>query len=245
MNEITTFLNDSIPGFTSTDVMSEAVSTVTTADLSEGVEKLMEQVRSENCIVIGSPKTNTATEILLSEFFKAEPFNPDKDNRKKVPFGFCWTDRHPMVEKSSLTCSAFARKKTRNIPGIAIRNGPHVPAHYRSPTAFYKWDTRDGRDCGLVFVANRPFGADRDVKLIVLAGFSGTGTVAAARALVKDFRYLEPINDERCVYGVVECTYRKLADTDNRTLTDFDWKYRKGGRAPVNVQPRKKRSAKK
>ena len=60
---------------------------------------------------------------------------------------------------------------------------------------FLRKKFRGGLDCGLVLVVNKPFDTDRDVKLIVLAGFSGIGTEGCARALVQDYRDLEPQND--------------------------------------------------
>lgn len=218
-----------------TNFLREHVSEFTYADHSRDMEELLHRARSENCIVIGSPKSNAATEILLSRFFGAEPFNPSDANRRRIPFGFCWPDTTKIVEQSSLTCSAFARKRTKNQPGIAVKKGIHVPADHMELEPFIKWETSRGRDCGLVFVANRPFGTDRDVKLIVLAGFSGVGTVGAAKALIEDFRYLEPEPDEKYVYGVVQCWYGKAANSNNRWFKNFRWRVRIGGGGPLKA----------
>jgi hypothetical protein len=203
------------------------------ADSRQEEEDLLKRATLENCIVIGSPKSNAASEILLSRFFGAAPFDPSANNRRKIPFGFCWQDGSPIAERSSLTCSELARKEAGDRPGIAVRGGVHVDANYRALEAFRGWETRDGLDCGLVFVANRPFGTAHNVKLIVLAGFSGVGTLAAARALLQDFRYLEQVGDESCVYGVVEGRYSKSAHTSVRKFRDFNWRYRRGGYWPI------------
>lgn len=222
-NEITGFLRDYMSAFTF-------------ADHRRDIGELLDRARSENCIVIGSPKSNAATEILLSRFFNAEPFNSSEDNRRKIPFGFCWPNVTKIVEQSSLTCSTFARRKTRDQAGIAVKGGIHVQADYMDPAAFREWSTREGRDSGLVFVANRPFGTDRDVKLIVLAGFSGLGTVGAAKALIEDFRYLEPNPSEKYVYGVIQCWYSKTANSDRRSFKKFRWRVRTGGGWPIKVK---------
>lgn len=221
-NEITGFLGDFMSEFTFADPRLD-------------VDELVNRAKSENCIVIGSPKSNAATEILLSHFFRAEPFNSSDENRLKIPFGFCWEeDDNDIVKKSSLTCSSMARKRTKNRgPGIAVRGGTHVPADYMNPKAFGEWSPKVGKDCGLVFVANKPFGTKQDVKLIVLAGFSGIGTLGAARALIEDFRYLEPYQDEDCVYGLVQCWYNKTANNNIRSFKDFRWRFRKGGAWPI------------
>lgn len=212
----------------------------TYADHSRETDELLDRARSENCIVIGSPKSNAATEILLSRFFDAEPFNPSDDNRRRIPFGFCWPDLNKLVNQSSLTCSTLARKRTKNLPGIAVKKDIHVPADYMDPETFRKSEIRKGKDCGLVFVANRPFGTDRDVKLIVLAGFSGIGTIGAAKALIDDFRYLEPQPGEEYVYGVFQCRYSKAANSNVRTFKRNDWIIRVGGNWPIKVKVRKK-----
>ena len=88
----------------------------------------------------------------------------------------------------------------------------------------------------MVFVANNPFGTT-PVKLIVLAGLSGIGTLAAAKALVKNFRDLEPLEDQSYVYGIVEGRSTKAANTVDRKYQSFDWRYRLGGRWPIEPQP--------
>jgi transcriptional regulator with XRE-family HTH domain len=195
--------------------------------------KLLETAQSQNCVVIGSPKTNVATEILLSRFFGAKPFDASVENRRKIPFGFCWPDTSPIVQTSSLTCSELARAEVRNRSGIATMEGVYIPADFKPAEEFREWKTKEGLDCGLVFVANHPFGTRKNVKLIVLAGFGGIGTLAAAKALVQDFRYLEPVGEETCVYGIVEGKYRKGRDTLSRDFRSFRWRHRKGGHAPI------------
>lgn len=216
------------------DFLVEYMPEFTYYDHRHSQEELLNIARSKNCIVIGSPKSNAATEILLSRFFNAEPLNPTAENRYKIPFGFCWPEATQIVEQSSLTCSNQTRKRTKNLAGIAVKRGPHVRADYKEPEDFRAWSTGNGKDCGLVFVANRPFGTKEDVKLIVVAGFSGLGTVGAAEALIKDFRYLEPRPTDPCVYGVVECWYGKQANSTRRTFKKFRWRVRKGGSWPIN-----------
>jgi DNA-binding Xre family transcriptional regulator len=211
------------------------------ADHNENEEELIKLVKQENCIVIGSPKSNAATEILLSRFFGAAPFDSSQSNRLKIPFGFCWPGNTSIVQRSSLSCSALARHEVGGGSGIALKGGIRIAADYMSSVEdFRNWKTEKGRDCGLIFATNKPFGTNRNVKLIVVAGFSGIGTLAGACALVEDFRYLEPLEGERCVYGVVEGRYSKVAGSTARKFKDFRWRYRKGGHWPI--KPDKKRN---
>jgi hypothetical protein len=127
--------------------------------------------------------------------------------------------------------------------GIALE-GLRIPVDYRPSQEYLRWQTKSGKDCGLVLVANNPFDGNKSVKLIVLAGYSGIGTVAAAAALVRNFRVLEPTSDDDCVYGVVEAKYSKNANSDNRRYSEFFWRYRHGGLLPGIWPPKTKSAAK-
>lgn len=210
----------------------------TYADRQRGVEELLNLARTQNCIVIGGSKSNAATEVLLAKFFNAEPFNSSDKNRQKIPFGFCWGEDDTLVRESSLTCSSTARKKTKNRPGIAVRGGIHVPYDYKDKQDYFASEIKSARDAGIVFVANRPFGTSENVKLIVVAGFTGMGTVGACKALIEDFRYLEPLPKDPCVFGVVQVNFSKKAHSNDRTYQKYKWIYRKGGHQPLN--PKKK-----
>ena len=226
--KISKFLREELPGFQ----MAYTRDHSTDKDENE----LVQLAQNENCIVIGSPKSNLACEILVSRLFGAKPFDSSQENRKKIPFGFCWPEDtrradEDIVLRSSLTCSAAAREEIKGGYGIALKN-LHIPVHYLPAEEYKKWHTKSGQDCGLVLVANSPFGSTNRVKLIVLAGFSGVGTVAAAEALIRSFRALEPLPGECCVFGVVEAKYSKASGSENRNYREFFWRYRSGGMLP-------------
>ena len=73
-------------------------------------------------------------------------------------------------------------------------------------------------------------------KLIVLAGFAGAGTEAAGLALAKYYRDLEPRSGETCVWGVIEVLYSKPANSMTRNILSPGWRYRVGGRLPINLR---------
>lgn len=207
-------------------------------------EDILAQARNQSCIVIGSPKSNRATEVLLSRFFGAKPFDQRPANRRKVPFGFSWLDDSWTAENSTLAYPRQPSAGKHREAGIflkALRGDKCVPADYHSADDFRTLSTPAGRDCGLVFVANKPFQTREDIKLIVLAGFSGIGTIAAAQAVVQDFRDLEPMpkDEHACVYGLVDAVFRKRSGcADGREYRSFTWRYRKGGRAPIAFRER-------
>jgi len=202
-------------------------------------EDLLDMVRTKNCIVIGSPKSNPATEFLLSRFFDAEPSTPDDANRAKIPFGFLWGNETPETQNSSLGASSDERKRLQGKPGFAWKGG-EIKVDFREPGTFKKWESGNAVDAGLVFVADRPFGAVQPVKLIILAGVSGIGTFAAAQALIRDFRDLQPLEKQRYVLGAVKANYSKRASpNDGRSYKSFVWLYRQAGRTPIDRNSRR------
>lgn len=58
-------------------------------------------------------------------------------------------------------------------------------------------------------------------KLIVLAGTKRIGTLAAARALILDYRDLEPLSGESVVWGLVEGRFNKPMYTTSREYRGF------------------------
>ena len=79
-------------------------------------------------------------------------------------------------------------------------------------------------------------------KLIVLAGFGGPGTEAAATALVDHFRDLEPRPKEKAVWGVVEVFFRKEMYRMDRVDLRYNWRFRFGGRRPMAFVSRSPRA---
>ncbi|HKV94475.1 MAG TPA: helix-turn-helix transcriptional regulator [Candidatus Angelobacter sp.] len=219
-------------------------------------EELFQTVRTKNCIVIGSPRINRTTEILLSRFYDAKPFDPTEENRRKVPFGFVWGQETPDTKNSSLGCTADKLALLQGRPGLAwrLREGPGLTSHegaiktdFKEPDKFRGWVTRDAVDAGLIFVADRPFQAIAPVKLIVLAGVSGIGTLAAAQALIRDCRDLQPLPNQNHVFGIVKAHYSKQNDeSDGRNYKNYRWQFRKSGPAPIDESgsKTKKQSAK-
>jgi DNA-binding Xre family transcriptional regulator len=196
-------------------------------------EELIFRSKNENCMVVGSPRSNPACEVLLSRFFNATPYDNSSENRRRIPFGFCWDDSKGKAMHSSLDCSDLLKDRGT---GIIVKgaNETFVESDCRSAEAFHDWETTHGVDCGLVFIANKPFGTVKNVKLVVLSGLSAIGTLAAASALVTDYRYLEPTDPRSPVYGVVQTQFSKRAHAaDGRKVIGFTWIYRKGGHSPL------------
>jgi hypothetical protein len=185
---------------------------------------------SQNVIAVGSPRVNPATELAICHALGFTPFAPDA--QQLVPFRF--HHHHPrQTPASSLTIASdkqglWLAEEDRLIEGDVLL-----------PQDFKERRIASGRDCGLVLVANQTPEHGHARKLIVLAGAGGTGTEAAAQALVDDFRDLEPLRGERCVWGIVEVEFSKDANSTKSDIEGYVWRYREGGRSPMGLKRRK------
>lgn len=205
-------------------------------ELSE--EKLLHTVKTENCIVIGSSKSNPATEILISQIFDAQPRTPTEKNRELIPFGFLWGEDTERTKESSLACSAKERTRLREKPGITWSQGK-INVDFREADAYQNWETQDAKDAAVVLVADHPLQTEKAVKLVILAGVGGIGTLAAAHALVRDFRALQPASPLAPVYGIIEAQFSKQRGSMDRVYKkNFRWLYRKGGYMPIDETPK-------
>ena len=210
---------------------------VNTSMVPEDPSELVEYVQSHNCVVVGSPRSNPGTAVLFSRHFDAEPFVPSPENRAKIPVRFVFQKDDEALKKYAVVEPWSGRRGKKSGCGICDKKGTKliVEADWLPKAEYYSRTVHRGRDCGVVLAIKKPFGTTRDVKTIVLGGFSGAGTEGAAKALVRDFRHLEPVGESRHVLGVVEAIYNKtIPNEDNRVLVGVRWKLLSGGRKKID-----------
>jgi hypothetical protein len=217
LDRVFTLLREWVEGIVDTD------DSVTTTDQFE--ERL-----SQSCVVIGSPLVNPAAEMAICRAFGVEPFNPE--HRGKLPLAFrMLTSKYPV--------SAVLEEAHDGKFGIALRREKKFLAADTWPKeTFRQVDIKKGRDCALVMVMHHHPTPQKDYvrKLILLSGFSGVGTEAAAMALVDSYRDLEPLEreEETLVWGLIEVFYKKRPHDTTREFLSYKWRYRVGGRAPIS-----------
>jgi DNA-binding Xre family transcriptional regulator len=188
---------------------------------------------TSNCLVVGAPRVNPASEMALLHAFGVDTNNA---NAAKLPFHFRW---HPSAPGRPTIVGRPAMNQNDS-GGIWLNGrGRMIHADYWEPATYKERHIPQGRDCAVVVVSNHLVDAGRLRKLIVLAGFTGVGTEAAAMALARDYRELEPIGDERCVWGIVEVLYRKEVGTLTRRIIDYRWCCRVGGRCAIDFNPKR------
>lgn len=207
-----------------------------TAPIAADPRQVLEDVGRRSCIVTGSPRSNRATEVILSDHFDAEPFNPDPTNRAKIPFRFVFPDGE-QVTKNYSTAEPFRGSRSRSGLGIWDSRRRHfiVEVDWWSREEYLQRVIESGHDGAIVMVIRHGSGST-ETRTIVVAGFSAVGTVGAMKALLRDFRDLEPVPGARHVLGVVDVTFQKLRpDQDERLILGYRWKHLEGGRKRIAV----------
>lgn len=202
-------------------------------DLSTDAE-ILKAVRSENCFIAGSPRTNRATEVVLSRLFEIPPRTATASERERLPFRFVFA-REKEVQ-SSLAEPWRKGRGAKSGVGLCNQDGASmfIEVDWRPFKEYMKGTYSRGRDCAMVAIINRPFGTDRNVKTIVVSGLSGVGTEAAASAVIRDFRDLEPVEETGAAFGVIEALYSKITpNTNARKSIGFNWKHLQGTRRPI------------
>lgn len=196
--------------------------------------KEFDDLLGKNCIVVGSPLVNPASELAICRAFGVIPFDPSQS--KKPPFAFKVARNLPDRPSSILEKSLDGRE------GIWLRDKEVLVESDALPREeFRKKNIRRGRDCAVVTVWNHPAtdGSGPSRKLIVLSGSRGLGTEGAAMALADQYRDFEPRGADP-VWGILEVIYKKPPFTESQTFIGSYWRYREGGRCPIEFTKRRK-----
>lgn len=208
--------------------------------LRRGVEDLAEPLTSaetyaefrkavrQNCVVLGSPMVNPAAEMAICHAFGVNHSDPTA--RTKLPFTFRY---RPRTEQGP---SCIVESTPDGKLGIWLRRKDHLfEVDWWSHDQFRRMRINQGRDCAVLLVMNNKIEEPPYTrKLIVLSGFSGAGTEMAARALKEHYRNMEPINNERVVWGIIDVSYQKDPGTTDREELSYSWRCRVGGRCPIS-----------
>jgi DNA-binding Xre family transcriptional regulator len=181
-------------------------------------EEIIDFVRRHNTLIIGTPKVNHLTEIVHARLFGAIPFDSSLENRKKLPFRFI----RPKEWGDSKTEGALSEISDNNLRGIYSERKGKLVAVNDWYDKFFERRIEKGRDCGMLTVVNNPFGSTENVKLIILAGYTGPSSFAMSQFLINNAKYLEP-KGSRPLIRVFQATFKKpTPDKDDRTVTGME-----------------------
>jgi DNA-binding Xre family transcriptional regulator len=202
----------------------------------ENEKKTIDFVKNNNCIVIGAHSSNLAAEVIVARMYGAKPRDSSEENQKKIPFRFIGREQRV----SSAFFDGRDSASRRGIELVAGGSRFSLKADRWPKDDFLKLAGVSGEDAAVVLVANRPFGTRKNVKTIILAGFTQTGTLAAAQMLIRDFRNLEPAGPE-LVLGLLYAPFKKKVQGERVEIIEeqLTWKYLTGGRRTVQKETTK------
>ena len=193
-------------------------SMISSLEFHDNEEEVIEFVRKHNTLIIGSPKVNHITEIVVARLFDAVPFDSSSENRKKLPFRFI----RPKDWGDTKVEGAFSEISDKNLRGIYSARKGKLIARNDWFDKFFQRRIESGRDCGMLIIANNPFGSNENVKLIILAGYTGPSSFAMSQYIVNRAQHLEP-RASRPLIKVFQATFKKTTpDKDDRTITGMD-----------------------
>jgi transcriptional regulator with XRE-family HTH domain len=196
-------------------------------EILDSSAEITERLWSENCLIVGSPRSNAAGEGALCELFQADPLDMSKENRRKLPLVMqVPTDWHPPTaliqaltkQGPGLTqCQLLAAESALELEKKTAR----AFADYYPQETFVATAVDSGRDFGVIFVADHETAqsdvAQSRLRTYWISGFSSVGTQAATLVLESGFRSFS-IESGEFILAIVQANYSKRANSPERKL---------------------------
>jgi hypothetical protein len=145
---------------------------VSSSTAAVGIEDAMKQ---NNCVIVGQPNNNPASESCLALLWKAEPFQGEAENREKIPISFLGMQIE-REEPSALLQESPRHGLRIRPPGFRERRDLNVDWPHEST----------GQDAAILVVCHKPLGTQKDVTTIVIAGYTGLATLVAAQEVTHE-----------------------------------------------------------
>ncbi len=188
---------------------------VTTKPKASDVAKAM---KTTNCLFVGSPKSNPATEIALCLLSGAQPFDDRPANRQRLPFQII------VADYSKVGTSALFSKGTRfgfSVPVPDQRTPDILDVTWRPRPLFDTWHG-EGNEAAIVAICRSPFETAKAVTTVLVMGYSGLSTQVAMQQLIRGTVPLtESDFSERKVHLLAyEFQFKKPQGTSSRSRVD-------------------------
>jgi len=192
-------------------------------------EEIRRTIRTRNCIFIGSPKANRATEVALALLSGTRPFDSAVDNRGAMLFQLL--GKSPQHKSGG---SAFLGESTWC--GIVVRDPgkdhPHrVKVDWLSDEEL-RGPARTGHDAAAIVVCRKPLGTVSDVTTVAICGYTGLATQEAAEQLIQGNPPISPeqLTSSENIGIVYTFQFKKRAYSGPRNLDGLKVPVPKSGR---------------
>ncbi len=135
---------------------------------AEEAARVLELVKSQNTVIVGSPKVNPACEAVLRALFPG------------AVSGSARSDRGPslrLAEKGRMEHSILGTSGYDEVGVVDVRSGRMIArTHFAGPGSA-------ATDVGIILAVFRPLETKERVTLVIAAGITGCGTCGAIRGL--------------------------------------------------------------
>jgi hypothetical protein len=137
-----------------------------------------EAMRTRNCVIIGSPKANPASEIALTLLWGARPFDAEVENCDRIPIHFLG-----MTPDHDQKTSALLQESSRHGFNIQLRNakGQNYLRVDWLPREKYGPFAGSGQEAAVLVACRRPLGTSENVTTVIIAGYTALSTLVAAQ----------------------------------------------------------------
>lgn len=145
------------------------------------IDEIRDAMRTKNCVFVGSPKSNAASELALCLLWDTKPFQPRRSGQDKLPFHILMPDAEEHRASSIIVPGGqrhgFAIPDARG-PGLKL-----IRVAWK-PLREYETSISEGQDAAMVVVARSPLGTAKEVTTIVIVGYTGLATHVTATQLM-------------------------------------------------------------
>lgn len=139
-------------------------------------EEIRRAMMATNCIFVGGPKSNPATEVAMCLLYKAKPF--EVREREKLPVHILGMTPEITAESTVLVGG--------NEHGFSVAHGKgrkKIYVHWVAPEDYSKARKDEGVDAAIVVVCRSPLGTEKPVTTVIIAGYRSLATRAVAAQL--------------------------------------------------------------
>jgi hypothetical protein len=157
-----------------TNAVANIIHVIMDKDIVNNIDKYTEYLKKDNTIILGSPKVNALSEILLSKAFGVKPFSFEENkNAEIVRFGWPEADSRQKT-KLNIPLSSFLCNKEKGIYFGSLND-----CRLLARTEFPESEIDIKPDCGIIVITSV-----NGKYHILAAGTSGPGTLASAQSIV-------------------------------------------------------------
>lgn len=149
-----------------------------TIAVPQSIDEISRAMTETNCLFVGSPRSNPATEIALCLLSNAKPFDDRRANRDKVLVQILGIDPPP-----GMTSAVLVPGREHGFRVSAAKKEHRTIAAQWLPKEHYDRWYGEGPDAAIVVICRSPLNTTKEVTTILVMGYTGLATQSASHQL--------------------------------------------------------------